>query len=82
LLRSGSRPVSVENDTLVLAFGFEIHKQNLEKPENMRIVEKIISDYLGHPCKIHCVVDNKKNHLVDKIKKMGIGAQVISTEDK
>jgi DNA polymerase III subunit gamma/tau len=80
LLKSGSRPVSIEGETLILAFGYPIHKDNFEKPENIQIAEKIISAYLGHPCKITCVLDTKNDHLVTLAKKMG--AQVVSTEGK
>jgi len=80
LLKSGSRPVSVEGDTVILSFGFKIHKDNIEKPENKLVAERIISDYLGHPYKIQCILDTKKDHLVNLAKKMG--AQVISTEEK
>lgn len=80
LLRSGSKPVSVESDIVILSFGFEILKQNAEKPENKRVVEKVISDYLGRPCKVQCVLDTKKDHLVNLAKKYG--AQVTSVEEK
>jgi DNA polymerase-3 subunit gamma/tau len=80
LLKSGSKPLSIEGDTVVLSFGFKIHKENIEKPENKLIAEKIISEYLGHPYKIQCVLDPKKDHLVNLAKKMG--AQVISMEEK
>jgi len=76
----GGRPVSVEGEILTLAFGFEIHKTNAEKPDNMRVIEKLFVDYLGHNCKVVCVLDNKKDHLVNLAKKMG--AQVTSVEEK
>ena len=80
LLKSGSRPVSMDGDVVVLAFGFDIHKQNMEKPENRRIAEQIISNYLGHSCQISCVCDPKKDHLVNLAKKYG--GQVTSVEEK
>ena len=76
----GGKPVSVEGENITLAFGFEIHKTNMEKPENMHIVEKLLVDYLGHNCKVVCILDNKKDHLVNLAKKMG--AQVTSVEEK
>jgi DNA polymerase III subunit gamma/tau len=80
LLKSGSRPVSVEGDTITLSFGFKIHKENIEKPENKHVAERIISDYLGRSCKIQCILDTKKDHMVNQAKKLG--AQVINTEEK
>jgi DNA polymerase-3 subunit gamma/tau len=80
LLKSGSKPVAIEGETIVLSFGFKIHKENMEKPENKRIAEQIIGNYLGHPCQISCVCDPKKDHLVNMVKKLG--AQEISVEEK
>jgi DNA polymerase-3 subunit gamma/tau len=80
LLKSSSRPVSVENDRVVLSFGYELLKQNMEKPEAKRIAEQIISNYLGHACQISCVCDPKKDHLVNLAKKLG--GQVTSVEEK
>jgi len=79
-LKSGSRPVSIEGDVVVLSFSFKIHKENMEKPENKRIAEQIISNYLGHPCQISCIYDPKKDILVNKALK--IGAQITSVEEK
>ncbi len=80
LLKSGSKPVSVKGEIVVLSFNYSIHKDNMEKPENKQAAEKIIGDFLGRQCKIECVLDVKKDHLVNLAKKMG--AQVVSTEEK
>jgi hypothetical protein len=80
LLKSNCKPISIQGDIVTLAFGYPILKNNAEKSENKPIVEKIISDYLGRPCKIECILETKKEGLVEKAKKMG--AQVISTEEK
>ena len=42
-----SKPVSIENETVVISLKYAIHKDNMEKPEYLQVVEKIISDYLG-----------------------------------
>jgi DNA polymerase-3 subunit gamma/tau len=48
LLRSaGVRPVRIEGDTVVLAFRYSIHKENVEKSENQQATEKIISHFWG-----------------------------------
>jgi DNA polymerase-3 subunit gamma/tau len=80
LLKSGSRPVSVEGNIVVLSFGFKFHQENMEKPENKRNAEQIISNYLGHSCQISCICDPKKDILVNKALKMG--AQITSVEEK
>jgi DNA polymerase III subunit gamma/tau len=81
LLRSaGIKPVSMENETVVLSLKYSIHKDNLEKPEYQQVAEKIISDFLGHPCKIRCVCEPENNHMVRSALKLG--AQVTSVEEK
>jgi DNA polymerase III subunit gamma/tau len=79
-LKSGSKPVSMDKDMVVLSFGHKVFKENIEKQENARIVEKIISDYLGHSCKIQCVCETENNHLVKSAMKQG--GQIISVEEK
>lgn len=81
LLRSaGVKPVDMEGDTVVLAFKYSIHKENMEKPENQRVAERIVSHFFGRPCRVLCVYQPEANHLVEAAKKMG--AQVISVEEK
>ncbi|MBI4285014.1 MAG: DNA polymerase III subunit gamma/tau [Chloroflexi bacterium] len=82
LLRSaGVRPVALENDTVTLSFRYQIHKENAEKPENLQVAEKIVSNFLGRPCRVRCVHEPEDNHLVETAKKIA-GAQVISVEEK
>jgi len=81
LLRSaGVKPVTIEDDTVVLAFRYSIHKENMEKPENQQVSEKIISAFLGRPCRVRCVYEPQNNHLVKAALRMG--AQVTSVEEK
>jgi DNA polymerase-3 subunit gamma/tau len=81
ILRSaGVKPVVFEDDNLVLAFRYPLHKENLEKPQNQEIAEKIISSFLGRPCHIRCVHKPEDNHLVEAALKMG--AQITSVEEK
>jgi len=81
ILRSaGVKPVAIEGDTIVLAFRYPLHKENLEKLENQRVAEKIISHYLGRPCHIRCIHEPEDNHLLQAALKMG--AQIISVEEK
>ena len=81
LLRSaGVKPVTIEGDTVVLAFRYNIHKENMEKPENQQVAEKIISTFLGRPCHVSCVYQPQNNHLIKAALRMG--AQVTSVEEK
>jgi len=81
LLRSaGVKPVTIEDDTVVLVFRYSIHKENMEKPENQQVAEKIISTFLGRPCRVRCVYEPQNNHLVKAALRMG--AQVTSVEEK
>ncbi len=79
ILRSaGVKPVAVENDTVSLAFRYPYHKEQIEKIENQRVAERIMSNFLGHPCHVHCVLED--NHLLKEALKMG--AQIINVEEK
>jgi len=81
LLRSaGVQPVAIEGDTVVLAFRYNIHRENMEKPENEQVARKIVSSFLGRPCQVRCVYEPQNNHLVKAALKMG--AQVTSVEEK
>jgi len=78
ILRSaGVQPVSIENDKVVLSFRYPVFKEKLEDPENQRVVETIISHYLGRPCSVQCIAEN--NHLVKEALKLG--ARIINTEE-
>jgi len=79
LLRS-ARPVSLEGNTIALSFKYPLHKENMEKLDNQKTAEKIISSFLGRSCRVHCVYEHENNHLVKAALQMG--AQVINTEEK
>jgi DNA polymerase-3 subunit gamma/tau len=79
ILRSaGVRPVAIEGDTVVLTFKYPYHKEQIEKSENQRVAERIISNFLGRSCHLRCMLED--NHLVRAALKMG--AQVTSVEEK
>ncbi len=79
LLRS-SKPLDIQGDRITLSFRYSIHKDNIEKPENMKIAEKLVSDYLGRPCHVACVFRPEENRLVQAAIEMG--AKVVNVEDK
>jgi len=81
ILRSaGVKPVAIEGDTVVLAFRYPIHKEKMEAVENQQVAEKIISNFLGHPCHVRYIHEPEDNHLLKAALKMG--AQVTSVEEK
>jgi len=81
ILRSaGVKPVALEDNTLVLAFRYPLHKENMEKPQNQKIAEEIISNFVGQPCHLRCIYKPEDNHLVEAALKMG--AQIIDVEEK
>jgi len=79
ILRSaGVKPMAIENETVILAFRYTNHKELIEKIENQQVAEKIIGNYLGHSCRVSCVLED--NHLLKAALKMG--AQIIDVEEK
>jgi len=81
ILRSaGVRPVAFEDDRLILAFRYPLHKENMEKAQNQEIADRVISSFLGRPCRVRCVHKPEENHLVEAALKMG--AQITSVEEK
>ena len=79
ILRSaGVTPMAVENNIVSLAFRYPYHKEQIEKMENQRVAQRIISNFLGRPCQVHCILEN--NHLLKEALKMG--AQIIDTEER
>jgi DNA polymerase-3 subunit gamma/tau len=81
ILRSaGVRPVAFEDDRLILAFRYPLHKENMEKAQNQEIADRVISSFLGRPCQVRCVHKPEENHLVEAALKMG--AQITSVEEK
>ncbi|MFC1913089.1 DNA polymerase III subunit gamma/tau [Chloroflexota bacterium] len=81
ILRSaGVKPVAFEDDTVVLAFRYSYHMERIEKLENQRITEKVISNFLGRSCRVRCIFQPEDNHLVREVQKMG--AQITNVEEK
>jgi len=79
ILRSaGVTPVALENNTVSLSFRYPLIKEQIEKVENKKVAERIISNFLGYSCSVTCVLED--NHLLKEALKMG--AQRITTEEK
>jgi DNA polymerase-3 subunit gamma/tau len=79
-LKSSGKPVAFEDNTVVLSFRFPIHKDNMEKPQNQQVAERIISSFIGRPCRVRCIYQPEDTHLVEAVLK--IGAQIIDVEEK
>ncbi len=78
ILRSaGVTPVAVEGDAVTLSLRYPLFKEKLEDPENHRVVEKVISNFLGRPCHVRCVAED--NHLVREA--LRHGAEFTNTEE-
>jgi len=61
ILRSaGVKPVAVENNTIVIAFRYPIHKEKMEKAENLQVAEKIIGNFLGHSYHVRCQMNKEE----------------------
>jgi DNA polymerase-3 subunit gamma/tau len=81
ILRSaGVKPVAFEGDIVVLAFRYPYHKEKIEEPENQRITQKVISNFLGRSCHVRCIYEPEADHLLQAALKMG--AQITSVEEK
>lgn len=79
ILRSaGIIPLSIDKDNVVLSFRHKNHKELMEKTENQQVAEKIISKFLGRPCRVTCI--HEDNHLLNAALKMG--AQILDQEEK
>jgi len=79
LLRS-AKPKAIEKNTVILSFKFPLHKESMEKTDNLQIAEQIISNFLGRACRVRCVSEPEANHLIEEALK--IGAQIIESEEK
>ena len=81
ILRSADvKPVAIEDDTIVLASKYDFYKEQIEKPENQKIAQEIVSNYLGRPYHVRCIHQPENNHLLKAALKMG--AQIIDVEEK
>ncbi|MBN1644305.1 MAG: DNA polymerase III subunit gamma/tau [Dehalococcoidales bacterium] len=79
ILRSaGVKPVAFENNVVTLSFRYPYIKEQLEKMENQRVVEKIISSFVGHPCRVQCVLENNNGLIKEALK---LGAQIVDVEE-
>ena len=57
LMRSCS-PSAVDGDVIVLGFAHSFHRDKVEEDQNKRVVEDALSEIMGSPCRIRCVLDH------------------------
>ena len=55
LLNRSCEPVDVKNGVLILGFYHDFHRQKVEQPKNLEILQEAISDVLGRPLGVKCV---------------------------
>ncbi len=79
LLRSGSKPLSIDGDTVIVSVKFPYHKEKMDILENRKTADKIVSNFLGRACTVQCVYEHENNHLVKAA--LERGAQVVDTEE-
>jgi DNA polymerase-3 subunit gamma/tau len=79
LLRSAI-PVAIDDSVVVISFKHTAHKNNMEKLDNQKLAEKIVSYCLGRSCQVRCIHEPEDNHLVKAAQK--IGAQILDVEEK
>lgn len=58
-LLHGVRPIDVEGQTVVLLATSPFHKENLEKPQNRRIVEDVVKKHLGATYAVRVTIEAK-----------------------
>ncbi len=70
LLRS-AKPLSLQNNTIIVSFRYAYHKEKMDSPENQKTADKIVSGFLGRTCQVRCVYEHENNHLVKAALEMG-----------
>ncbi len=84
-LRNACEPVGLEDDTIILGFYYEFHKEKIEDPKYCHLVEEKLSEVFGQPYKIRCTLIGKerrppsRGHLVKAA--MEMGAMIIEPEE-
>ena len=84
LLRSACEPIEVKDDTIVLGFYYDFHKEKIEDPKYRTMVEAKVLEIFGKPYKIRCQLTERKTkqrgHVVDAALRMG--ATIIDDEEE
>ena len=54
------RPVAIEGDVVVLAFGHNFHRTKVEEDRNRRMVEETLSKLVGQRYRVRCVLGQQE----------------------
>ena len=60
LLCSACELVSINDDTIVLGFYYEYHKEKIEDPQYRHMVEAKVREIFGTPYKLRCIIVEKQ----------------------
>lgn len=60
-------PVSVLEDSVLVAFKNNIHRETTEKPANKQVIEKVLHEQLGHPYRLVTMMQKDWNAAVEGI---------------
>ncbi len=87
LIKTSCTPIAINDNVVILEFEHKALKEKMELTGNRKIAEKLLSDFLGHPHNIQCVIQdpqNKQNKKQGYLVKAAIelGAEIIDVEDK
>jgi DNA polymerase-3 subunit gamma/tau len=65
-LRSACEPVDIDNDSLVLGFYHDFHKNYIDDPKYRFLVEKKLKEFFGKTYKLRCIVIERKKETAKK----------------
>lgn len=60
-------PVSVLEDSVLVAFKNNIHRETTEKPANKQVIEKVLHEQLGHPYRLVTMMQKDWNAAIEGI---------------
>jgi len=60
-LRSACEPVALNDDTLVLRFAYSFHKNKIEDPKYLHVVEERLQDFYGRPFRVSCILEEDES---------------------
>lgn len=68
LLRS-SKPIGFDGKTLTLGVYYRFHKERLEDGHHRRILEDVITDVVGTPVRVICILTELPVRIIEEVKK-------------
>ncbi len=77
-LLNSSKPVDVRGDELLLGFQSETVRNLMDKPENLEVARKALSEVLGFAMRIKCVVVNARGKLPPNVSPDGMVAAALN----